>query len=371
MTQKLSHSQIRLYNECPKKYKLHYKDRLRPKTTTGALIFGSAIDKALNHLLETSNLEESQQIFTKSFSFQEINGKVEHVPTCEYIVYAESDFDSELLNSSDKEEYLKYKHKFNSEDLDSIETDIKQLKFLKKDKGFLNLSIQERKLYAFGHWLSMNRKGIAMIDSYSKEILPKIKKVLAVQKPISTKNDQGDEVAGFLDLVVTWEDGKNYLLDNKTSTKEYEKTSPMRSQQLVLYYHIEKEQYNLHGAGFIVLYKHLIKNKTKVCTSCSFDGSGTAFKTCNNIIENKRCGGEWEIRINPKAKIEVILNEIPQASEDLVIETFDLANEAIKSAHFNPNLNACINGALVCPYFNYCWKGDSSDLVKIEKKENT
>jgi hypothetical protein len=123
--------------------------------------------------------------------------------------------------------------------------------------------------------------------------------------------------------------------------------------------------------GFIVFEKIIRKNRKKKCSKCGHDGTGFRFETCNNVLDKVRCNGMWDETIDPKAKVHVILNEVPEAAEELVIETFDNAAEGINKEEFAPNLASCRVGGLVCTYYNYCHNGDDTDLeVMKSKKEN-
>lgn len=365
---RLSHSQVRMYTECSLKYKYHYKDRLRSKYTSGALLFGSALDSALNKLLKNKDLDASIKTFEESFLKQEINGKEEYLPESSLVVYAERDFDKDLLEDEDYRTYEEVKKKyFNTKEFDLLK-DHSYVSGVKKEKGFVALDDNEKKLYSIINWLSMRRKGHIMINSYFKDIIPRIKNVVCIQKEIELVNEQGDSVTGFLDLVVDWEDGNRYLLDNKTSTIQYVKDQAMRNQQLILYYHSEKEELKLNGVGFLVLYKTIIKNKTKKCSVCGNNGTGKQHRTCDAIVNNDRCNGKWIEKIRPEANIEVILNQVSSTAEDLVIQTFDSANKGIHDQNFGPNLEACNKNGIICPYFNKCWFNKDEDLIKVEEK---
>lgn len=369
---KLSHSSCRMYTECPRKFKYWYVDRLRPKVIHGALLYGSAIDHSLNHLLETKNLEEAKNIFDKAFRFQPINNEPTYLPETDKIVYSYRDFDAELLTEEDYYEYDKVKEKLTGESpKTTLLSDFNYLQNMKKEKGLDAFSYVEKVLYNLANWLCLRRKGHVMLQSYTKKVLPKIKQVLAIQKRSTLTNEEGDEVTYILDLAVEWEDGKRYLLDNKTSAMEYDKDSAMKSQQLVLYYHAEKEELKLDAVGFIVMYKTIMKNRVKICKKCNNDGSGTRFKTCNNILSDEsRCNGEWDEKINPECDIDIILNPVPSAIESLVIETFDEANNGIKKQTFGPNLNACGNDSFKCVYYEKCYYGKDEGLIKLDDTKN-
>lgn len=358
MGNKLSHSAASMLSTCGKKYKYHYIDRLRDKNSSGALLFGSAIDIALNDLLEYKSLNKAKSIFNNSWRYGRIGSEKEtsDLTKSERLVYSKSDFDVELLN---KEDLLV---------LDKQDNALKKIEHvfnLKEKHGIENLTSEQRQFYNHANWLVLRHKGEWMLEAYAKEILPKIKKVLTIQKPIELDNGKGDKIVGFIDLAVTWEDGKNYILDNKTSSIDYEEDSGSTSQQLILYYHAQKEEYNLSGVGFIVMKKHVLKNKVKICSKCENDGSGRTHKTCERELNKVRCNGEWKISLNPKIKIDIILNSVDPQAEELVMENFDTLNEKLNSGIFEANLQACKN-PFPCQYYNLCWKGKKDNLIKVE-----
>lgn len=359
MNNRISHSAVRLYSECGRRYQLHYQQKLRSPVISGALLFGSAIDQALNDLLVNKDVNKAIRTFSASFENQAINGVKTYIPTASNVVYAKTDYDADFVEEKYQSEYALLATK-------------------KQEFGFDSLTLQEKERYCGINYLSMLRKGEIMIDTYAHEVLPQIRQVLAIQKNIELKNDAGDEIIGYVDLIVEWKDGKRYILDNKTSTRDYDSDSASKSQQLLLYHYICKDEYKIDGGiGFIVLYKQIQKNRTKICSVCGFDGSGARHKTCNNKVESvklgngapiyRRCDGEWKETIDPKARIEVILNHSPEAAEDLVLSAFDSANEGIRKHVFTPNLQACgdFNSDYRCPYYLKCWTGKDDSLVKV------
>jgi len=376
---KLSNSQIRLYTECPRKYFYHYKKRLRPKEYRAFFLYGSAIDFGLNHLLKTKNLEEAIQKFDKSFRYNDVNGEDIYIPEATMIVYAKTDFDEELLLKEDYEKFEELKAKLNYQSTKTLKEILDTILEMKATIGFRNLPIEEKKLYSMANWLSLRRKGHIMIKSYAEKVLPRIKEVIAIQKRTKLENNNGDVVNGILDLVVLWEDDKRYLGDNKTSARDYEEDAASKSQQLIGYYHAEKEELKLDGVAFFVMYKNIVKNRIKICSKCGYDGTGGRHKTCNNAIglaepspagvpRFERCNGEWNETITPECKIDIILDKVSETAENLVLETFDKANEGITNEHFGPNLNACGSGEYRCPYYNKCWYGIDDDLIELEDK---
>ena len=326
---KLSNTAVNLYNQCSFCYYLHYKEGIRPVKTSSALVFGSALDTALNHLLLNRKIIEAKSTFYNEW-FQ--------YKTDPNIVYFKSDLDEELLN---------------------------------------HLSIYDNKNL---EWQTLMTKGMMFIDAYYNEVLPKIKKVLSVQEPISIKNNEGDEISGFLDLVVEWEDGKTYLMDNKSSGRLYDANSAKEGQQIPLYHYAVKDKYKLDGIGYIVLIKKINMNKTKTCTKCE-RVNNSSHKKCNEefimvtdvdrkekvVTANfKRCNGDFKITINPSVDIQYVFNKVEESDENRVLEAFDKANYGISNNLF-ANEHVKERGKYgFCPYREF-YEG-SPDFYKKELK---
>ena len=335
MNNKFSNSSIDKYVECSLCYKLHYIDRIRPIRGKSALLFGGALDTALNDLLLNRNLTNALEVF------HTIWGKVDPNTTD----FSKSDLDQELLN------------------------------YYKQQNSDKNPS-----------WLSLAHKGHLFVTHYYKEVLPKIKKVLSIQEPVSLKNDDGDEITGLLDLIVKWEDGKTYLLDNKSSSVTYEEFSAKMGQQLPLYYYIVKEKYKLDGVGYIVLNKKINKNRVKKCKSCGALNN-SSHKTCNEMIQfggevidnsgkpefikgigKSRCGGEFDVTINPSVDIQYVFNQVAESDEKRVLDKFDEVNYNVSNGYFatehNPNKNKFFQ---YCPYKEYT--PENPNFIKLPQRE--
>lgn len=366
---RLSHSSTRTYTDCARRYKLHYVDRLRPKVTHGALTFGSALDAGLTAMLEKRDLAEGMAAFEKSWNFQFINGKPAALPGHPGVVYAEQDFDEDLLLKEDHEKWDAFLAENSYMDDRGIAAALSTLTKKKADVGYPNLSETEKKVMSYANWLSMRRKGHVMLKSYAVNVMPRIKRVVAMQKQVVLDNGTGDSIIGYVDLIAELTDGRIVVFDHKTSAREYSDDSPGLSQQLVIYYHALKAEMKVDGVGFIVLYKRLNKNKEKWCSVCAYEGTGGSHRTCPSPnAEGKRCGGEWEVKVAPECAISVLVNTVSEQAEELVLSSFDEANDAIKKGIFNPNLNSCKNGPIVCPYLRHCWHGDNSELEQLEDK---
>lgn len=361
---RLSHSSVTRYQTCPRSYAYHYQDRLRPKIQSAALLFGSAIDGALQVLLKDRQLEDANTEFSKLWTNAEINNVSTYIPTCVDIAYSKNDADMDLLSQEQKNAIEDKFGRFWEETLSHIQEKPRNkfaFKFLQKE---------QKELLNYYSWQCLHTKGILMLKQVSEDILPKIIEVLSIQEKVELKNDDGDTVIGYLDLVCRMTDfEKPVIIDFKTSSIDYNEDAVLTSAQLTLYLHALRAKYeNTRNAGFIVLHKNIKKNKIKVCSQCSYDGSGTRFKTCSNEIDGKRCGGEWTEKLNPEIRTQILIDLIPEATENLIMENIDDINKAIKNNVFTRNLGSCIQPWGKCTYYNKCYKGDESDLVKMPEK---
>ncbi len=340
MNNRLSHSAINKFLFCGEAFRLHYREGYRPLTTSSALAFGKALDKAFEYILTGKNDVSDKQI-ANEYEYFDYYWRMQYlndIPTDLYLnpnnvmTYGSSDIDLDLLT---KEE-------------------------LAESKGSDNKAA----------WFSMRHKGYLMIDTFKSEFLPKVKKVHSTQELIELENDQGDKSIGYCDAVMELEGyDKPIILDFKTAARPYAEDSVEHSVQLSQYLHYLSDKYeNTRLAGYVVFLKKIVKNKTKVCAKCGFDGSGARFKTCNNLVNDDRCNGDWVEKLNPKAEMQLLVNEIPQAVEHFVIDNIETVNTAIKSGIFTKNVNGCRDAGFgkPCDFFELCWKKDASKLCKKE-----
>lgn len=363
---RLSYSAATMYGSCPRKYKYHYIERYRSKMTSGALIFGDAIDSAINALLKKEN-SDPYGVFDQSFMLNRVGDKTDvYIPECVDIAYAEADFDEELLTLEDKT--LLFDKATSLGLTGDVLTLFYNIKEAKKDKGFVNLSFNEKTYYNYCNWLSLRRKGFIVITSYKEKVLPNLTQVHEVQKYFKVENNEGDSVIGYIDLIANWKDIGTVIFDLKTSAREYQQDSVITSPQLSLYVASQKSQYNTNKAGYIVARKTIRKNRKKTCNKCGHDGSGGRHKTCNNEINAKRCNGDWLEIIDPEADIQVIISDIPEHMQDITMEHLDQTNHAIKQEVFTRNFNSC-DSPFPCPFKKLCLHNKEEDVVQLEEKK--
>lgn len=369
---KLSHSAMNKYQDCAKAFEYRYQKRIVSKYKSGALYFGSALDDALNVVLEDGP-EKGKETFDKKWFAQPDNEyNVVKLQENEQITYSASDFDKDLLQKSD---WAKLYAKITELDLSGDPIGLfKDIAKEKSEKGWGNLKSEQRRYYNFANWLSLSRKGHLMLDEYIKNILPNIDEVLAVQKYVKITNPDGDIVRGYIDLVARWKDGSVVLIDNKTSSIEYEHDSVLKSPQLTLYKMIldrdPEWEHTIEKCAYIVLRKGIKKDIKKICKSCGHIAEkGSRHKTCNNEVDSKRCEGEWDRQVKLSVDTQIIIDKIPEQVQDMVVENMTLINNSIKSGLFPRNFNACKKPWGLCEYYDKCWKNKDDNLIQLGERD--
>jgi len=364
MKNKLSHSASNQFMDCPTKWKFHYVDKLRSKTQHAALAFGSAVDAAVTSLLKQSD-KKPEDVFSYFWRFQDINGKQTYLPTATNIVYANSDYDEELLLSEDLD---KIREEFKVE---NPITEIQKVYDEKEYAGFEGLPEDRKKLLNFANWLSLYRKGLLMVKAVKEEVIPKIKRMHGAQVYCKLENDVGDLIVGYADMVAEWEGyDEPIIFDFKTSAKDYAIDSVLTSPQLTLYVHSLSQDFKeTRRAGYIVLNKNVRKNRTKTCNKCEYINEGTNHKTCNNTVGSVRCNGEWRSTLDPKIHVQVVIDLIPEKTEQIVLENFDYINASIKNGVYHRNFSSCVKPYGKCTFYNLCYKDSMDGLEKLGDKK--
>lgn len=370
MNNSLSYSQLTKYMFCPASWEYHYKKKVRDTKLHAALPFGSAVGKAVEELVKTRDLFEAEQVFMTNWSAQEIEKDKPKVDLCTNpnLVYANSDFDFELI---DKYDILALNTMWKCSDVTDLQRKIEQVYKDKDYIGFDDLPKLQKEFLNSVNWFSMKTKGLVMLQSFNEHILPKITKVYGTEIKAELKNADGDEIIGYADIVCDFKGiDKPVVFDFKTSARDYEKDSVVTSPQLSLYLHALSDQFNdTRYAGYIVLKKQILKNKIKICRRCGYDASGGTHKTCPNEIVGNRCHGDFNTTIRPSATIQVLVDKIPERTEDIVMSNFDMINKSIKAGIFHRNFSNCIDSKRgKCPFYDLCYHNKMDGLyIKGDK----
>lgn len=345
---RLSNSSMTIYKECGYKFYLHYKERIRPVTTNSALIFGSALDKAIAHML--TKQDNAYDVFAKEWKTSILNGETIDVENSILIKYSKSDFDSEIVEVT--------------ESLDKI-------MMLRDINGFDSLSETEKLELNRAHWKCLLVKGKLLIEAFKRDIYPNIEKVLGLQVPIEVKNEIGDSIIGFADIVCKYKGyDKPIIFDLKTSGRPYPKDSVKESPQLGLYtYALSNTYEQTNIAGYMVLIKDIKRDRQKHCKNCGNDRSNTRYKSCDKEIDAARCGGEFNENVTLYAATQVLIDTIEDVTQENIIQEAENINESIKCGNFAKNEESCTTKFGRCPYYRLCHENSMDGLIKLDNKE--
>lgn len=307
---RLSHSAKDKINTCSAMYKYHYIDKLRPDHVSSALFYGKALDDAFSAILERkldtppAEIKDPGSVFRRVFSEVELNGQL-IANTDIRCKYFKSDLDPDLCSEPDDALWLLSNYKgLDGENLEQ----------------YNRLCVE-----------SLTNKAMMMIDAYETEVFPQIEKVYSLQEEVMLPNDDGDTVVGFIDVVCSFidEPGVPYIVDNKTSSKNYKEDSVCTSEQLATYCDFKL----IDKAAYIVLNKKLRKK-------------------------------------DPRVNVQIIRDVIPEEMFSKVFDSYGKALYTIREKNFTKNFESgCFFFGAPCPYYRYCRDGNTNGLVSTKKPE--
>lgn len=328
----LSHSQISTFKDCERKFYIERIERLRPKYTGSALIFGSALDSAVEEILLDYNRKKKKnldpkKVFLEKLDNFEVNRKPKKLPEDLLAVkFFASNIDEKLLKEVD------LKPDFKRLGIEPIEV-----------AGFLDYCKQQRKakekldeteqlLFNTLAYRTMQTSGLMFIKTLQEWIEENVAEVHEVQKKIEIDDGAGNKFVGYLDFIVTLKDGKKLLIDLKTSSNVnlyYPEGCASKSPQLGIY----AQEEGLFKVAYLVISK--------------------------------------KVRVrNPRIRLHFIEGTI---TEEFLDQVFDEIEEIVEKiiekkklgkGAFETNKESCSNFG-GCAYFNYCWKGKKDDLEKV------
>lgn len=322
---------------CPKSFDLYYNKKIRPIHSPAHLIFGSAVDKALNSLLENPD-DIDAALFAGDFELGKLIGS--------NIIVTKADWDHELITDRTSKGMLdklsEYGYKGN--DPLALATHL----FSKEDSELTPNQVNAKKYLAF---CSMSEKMGLIVDSFKRHIIPKIGELHSVQTKVKR---------GVFDFEATFTKFGRCVVDNKTSSRPYEDDAIMWSVQLA--------GYGAARAMYIVFNKQVRKNRTKVCSVCGNNGTGGRHKTCDKVTDGTRCNGEWTEEICPEIIPQILVDDIPESTRKLVEDAYNDVEKMIALGVFPRNLQACHNQyGRPCEYRELCWH-NKMDGLKNESK---
>jgi len=319
MTNKISHTKVSVYNECSKKYFYKYVEYLYKDEVPTPLLFGIALDEALNYILlckknnEAINNKSVVDVFTTYLS----NYNGEYIKDSPKVQYTGGDIDYYLLTPEDITMMMDYDPHF--ENVVGL-SQAKQREYTKR------LKQESIEYYNKLGWKSLYNKGLLMLDTYIHEILPKFKRIIDVQIHYIIPNGEGDELIVKMDFVAELHDGRIVVFDNKSTSKPYPDDSVQTSPQLATYL----EFYATTWAGYITLDKSIRKDK--------------------------------------QIRWQFIVDKIPEDFSKRVFDNLTDSLYSMKMGIYEKNENACFSFGRKCDYWDLCKKGSFDGLYKREKK---
>lgn len=325
----LSNSQISTYTDCERKWWLDKQKRLRPNYKGSALLFGSSLDQATEHILLKKEGSYHQE-FLDSMNKFDVNGKEKNLPEDLLDVrFFAGDVDPNLIEQEVVDniciEHLEIEPLILKDFLDYCKQQRKAKKALEK---------VEQKLFNWLAYESLLQKGLMLLDALAEWIEENVAEVHAVQKKIEIENNNGDKFIGYLDFIVTMKDGRKVLIDLKTSSNPnayYPAESASESVQLGIY----AQEEGITDVAYLVADK--------------------------------------KIRVrDPRVRLKFVEGKITEKHLDNVFEGIEEATIEIKEKlkagekAFCKNLDSCtMYGS--CQYFNYCKKGSLKGLEYVKK----
>tara|TARA_Y100000004_G_C8952288_1_gene429146 strand:+ start:1616 stop:2494 length:879 start_codon:yes stop_codon:yes gene_type:complete len=194
--EKISWSQVQIYNQCPFKWKLNYIDKIRPVSDSIYTIYG----KALHEVLQTYLTEMYNDSITKADKLDLPNLLVDRVKFY-YGDAVEARNGSHFSTQGELTEFCMQ--------------GAKALDWFKKRRG---------QYFSKKNW-----------------------ELMGIEVPLNTEYN-GVKVLGFIDVLLrNKQTGKFRLIDIKTSTRgwKYEKKDPMKRGQLLFYKKFIAEKYDV------------------------------------------------------------------------------------------------------------------------------
>jgi len=365
---KLSYTKVQKYLECPKYYDLYYNQYLRQDYLTSAMFFGGAVDEALNILLlsKKNNLTEEEkelikkdpfEVFEDNFKFKTLNNEKIDVRTSLKVRYTKNDYNMELLTDEDIETLTIFMDKYNYKPISPLE-----LRTLLEDKiddhGFNSLDNSDRVFLNFSSWLTLRRKGIEIINSYKKNILPKIKEVISIQENVSLPNEDGDIIIGKIDLRFTMDDYDGIITgDNKTTSQKYSKNSVKNSEQLGIYQEYTEDPF----AAYLTILKNPQTISIKNCLDCQKTYIGGKIKNC------KICKKELTSEEKKEFTTQIIVDKVLEETKEKTFDNIQKVLYNIRDGNYPKDMSkGCFMYGRKCPYYDFCRTGKLDDLKDLK-----
>lgn len=363
MSQRTSYSQNSTYISCPQHWDFLYNQKYRSAAEGASTYFGMAVDVAIRALLEGD--AKYVQMFYDRWENAFENGKAKPVYGNDNIVYSHYDFDEHVLDQADKTTLQQWAAELNlGPSVDPISL-FKSVAAAKKNP-YKKISKEELSYFNRASWLSLKRKGKILIESFRTQFQPKIKKIISIQEYGKIEDpNSGDAVVGFIDMILEIDGySKPIIFDLKTAASPYTQENIELTDQLTTYAAMKGVEHNTDLVGYIVLCKNIPKEKVSLCANCGHTKS-TRHATCDNVINNARCGGQWNETIALRPEVQVLVEKKSPEQVNAMLQDVSNIVLAMKQRIIYKNTSKCHNWyGGKCPYFNACHKNDFTGLIK-------
>ena len=234
---RLSYSSINTFKSCGYKYYLEKVKKLKPNWINSSLMFGSAIDEAMEAILKGQDNE--LEVFINSLNSFEVFGRKTDIMN---VRYSTGDLQTELL------------------DEDVTETMETLVGIRKSKKPFSKEQQLEYNTIAHN---CLIEKGKLLLPELREWYIDNVDEVIEVQKKIELENEYGDKFVGYLDFIIKDKKGDKVLIDLKTSSdskKYYPNGCVEDSDQLSIY----SEECEVDKAAYLVVDKKIRKRDPRV-----------------------------------------------------------------------------------------------------------
>lgn len=319
---RLSNSSTNMLETCSEMYRLHYIERIRTRVLNSALFFGGALDLAFNELLMEKHiltpvspeiaLEKAIDAFNRGMSEVDMHGEKINPCTYELVQYSNADLDLDVIKATEEETMF-----------------VAQFQADKKIKGF-KPEKNDQFIYNALCFESLYQKGLMLIDHYKFEIMPKIDKVIEIQRLVELPNENGDMLTGYIDAIIQFkEDVTPTIVDNKTAGKPYKESELYASKQLATYAEYMKN----YQVAYIVVEKEIRKKE-------------------------------------PRVRSQILKGTLTDEHIENVFKDYEISLDKIRKEEFDKNESKCYSMyGRPCQYVNLCKYGRiDSTLIQLEKK---
>lgn len=350
---KLSYSAASRFKQCPQKY--YHSTKYYSTEKAAALPFGSAFEEGVTAAIETGDIPKAIKVFELYWTNEKNNARFPVYGNPEYS-YSSGDYDQNIAErvSSEIEEFFqeaKLEYPSWQEAFSALSAS-----YLAKEP----LKDNELLFVIRTFWRSCLERGTIMLETFASELLPQIESVVlidgkpGIQVPISIKNENGDEIMGYIDYVLRLK-GHDLpvIVDCKTASIRYQEHDINTSEQLRTYCKILQDKIGPSKAAYMVIGKRI--KFERMCLPCKAPHSPQSkkCKTCKEPLTKF-----------PSASTQLMVTQYSEELLDLVLEDYDnILDSIVNEVNFR-NTQSCRLYNRPCEFYDVCWKNKSPEEVE-------